>query len=195
MYDYNHPTTTTGLTDWVKCEYAHMIKTVGKGNLILSGMTKDTLAAIPDTLEGAETTAKTVLEITEMEKVLLLDPAATTPLTPEDGKGSYEYFLFGGILGDDPPRDRTKELRKLGFATRHLGPVQMTTDTAVLVSHRILSGTPMEDLKFIDRPTVQLYKNESVEMPFRYLLNDAGKPIMPPGFLDVLKKSNDEVLF
>lgn len=37
-------------------------------------------------------------------------------------------------LGEDPPRDRTSTLRELGFSTRHLGPVQMTTDTALGVS-------------------------------------------------------------
>ena len=37
-------------------------------------------------------------------------------------------------LGDDPPRDRTAELRVLGFPRRHLGSVQMTTDTALGVT-------------------------------------------------------------
>ena len=41
-------------------------------------------------------------------------------------------------LGDDPPRDRTAELRALGFPTRHLGPVQMTTDTALGVTKRVV---------------------------------------------------------
>ena len=36
--------------------------------------------------------------------------------------------------GDDPPRDRTSELRVLGFPGRHLGPIQMTTDTALGVT-------------------------------------------------------------
>ena len=40
--------------------------------------------------------------------------------------------------GDDPPRDRTAELRALGFPTRHLGPVQMTTDTALGVTKRVI---------------------------------------------------------
>ncbi|KAI8853165.1 SAM-dependent RNA methyltransferase [Chytridium lagenaria] len=179
-----------GLSDWVKVEYAHMI-------------TNNTLANIPANLDGAECTPKTVLEFTSMEKVLLLDPASTTPLSPAMrlririlslwwNLGMFPLMHY--LCGDDPPKDRTKMLRQLGFATRHLGPIQMTTDTAVLVSHRILTGTPMEDLKFVDRPTVQLYKNESVEMPFRYLLDDAGKPIMPPGFIEVLKRSNDEIL-
>ena len=40
--------------------------------------------------------------------------------------------------GDHPPRDRTGELRVLGFATRHLGPVQMTTDTALGVTKLVV---------------------------------------------------------
>jgi ribosome biogenesis SPOUT family RNA methylase Rps3 len=40
-------------------------------------------------------------------------------------------LMIGHVLaGDDPPRDRTVELRALGFPTHHLGPVQMATDTA-----------------------------------------------------------------
>lgn len=34
--------------------------------------------------------------------------------------------------------DRTGELRKLGFAGRRLGPVQMTTDTAVNVTRKVV---------------------------------------------------------
>jgi hypothetical protein len=34
--------------------------------------------------------------------------------------------------------DRTGELRKLGFEGRRLGPVQMTTDTAVNVTKRVV---------------------------------------------------------
>ena len=45
------------------------------------------------------------------------------------------FFLY---LGDDPPRDRTSELRMLGFPTRHLGPIQMTTDTALGVTKLVV---------------------------------------------------------
>lgn len=58
-------------------------------------------------------------------------------LAPEDGD-KFDYFLYGGILGDDPPRDRTAELRKLGFEGRHLDTVQMTTDTAVGVTKKVV---------------------------------------------------------
>ena len=43
-------------------------------------------------------------------------------------------------VGDDPPRDRTSELRKKGFTGRRLGPVQMTTDTAVRVTRLIVQN-------------------------------------------------------
>lgn len=70
-------------------------------------------------------------------RVCLLDPKAPLPLDPEDDE-EFDYFLYGGILGDDPPRDRTAELRKLGFEGRHLGAVQMTTDTAVGVTKLVV---------------------------------------------------------
>lgn len=59
-------------------------------------------------------------------------------------------------IGDDPPRgtvfstisltsnsehiDRTSELRKKGFTGRRLGPIQMTTDTAVRVARMVVEG-------------------------------------------------------
>ena len=41
----------------------------------------------------------------EKERVCLLDPAAEDELRSEDGE-KFDVFLFGGILGDDPPRGR-----------------------------------------------------------------------------------------
>lgn len=74
--------------------------------------------------------------------ICLLDPAAKQELTPNDAE-TFEVFLFGGILGDDPPRDRTSELRKKGFHGRRLGPMQMTTDTAVRVTRIVVQEQSM----------------------------------------------------
>ena len=41
----------------------------------------------------------------EKARVCLLDPAAEQDLSPEDWS-QFDVFLFGGILGDDPPRGR-----------------------------------------------------------------------------------------
>lgn len=54
------------------------------------------------------------------------------------GLFSRTILQFLQSLGDDPPRDRTSELRVLGFPGRHLGSVQMTTDTALGVTKLVV---------------------------------------------------------
>ncbi|GLB39594.1 putative predicted SAM-dependent RNA methyltransferase [Lyophyllum shimeji] len=84
-----------------------------------------------------------------IDRVCLLDPKARGGLSPEDGDGRFDMFLFGGILGDDPPRDRTAELRVMGFPTRHLGPVQMTTDTALGVTKLVIKDKkPISEIPY-----------------------------------------------
>jgi ribosome biogenesis SPOUT family RNA methylase Rps3 len=39
----------------------------------------------------------------DRKKVCLLDPKGAKDICPEDGE-EFDAFLFGGILGDDPPR-------------------------------------------------------------------------------------------
>ena len=38
----------------------------------------------------------------------------------------------------------------------------------------------MDKIPYVDHPEIKVSKNESTEMPFRYVINDAGEPIMPP---------------
>ena len=71
------------------------------------------------------------------ERVCLLDPRGESDLAPEDGE-LFDVFVFGGILGDDPPRDRTAELRVKGFKGRRLGKEQLTTDTAARVTRIVV---------------------------------------------------------
>lgn len=55
-------------------------------------------------MEGFEVDGRSVEEIfaDRKSKVCLLDPAATTELSPADGD-EFEVFLFGGILGATKP--------------------------------------------------------------------------------------------
>ncbi|CAD6567706.1 MAG: hypothetical protein CYPHOPRED_002010 [Cyphobasidiales sp. Tagirdzhanova-0007] len=119
-------------------------------------------------------------------RICLLDPRAAQAISPNDAN-EFDGFLFGGILGDDPPRDRTKELRKLGFPSRHLGNVQMTTDTAVYVTSLVIDGQQqLAEIPYIEYPTIQFNPKESVEMPFRYVMNEIGEPILPSGMKELL---------
>ncbi|CAK7264350.1 hypothetical protein SEPCBS57363_001025 [Sporothrix epigloea] len=127
-------------------------------------------------------------------RVCLLDPAAKQELSPADGD-LFDVFLFGGILGDDPPRDRTSELRKKGFTGRRLGPKQMTTDTAVRVTRIVAEQRiPLDDIPYLDFPELKFNEHESTQMPFRYVKRDDGKPIMPEGMIDLIRKDSDKAI-
>lgn len=153
-----------------------------------------------------------------MERICLLDPKAPLPLSvcdaglhtssargAQDNAEPFTHFLFGGILGDDPPRDRTASLRQLGFPGRHLGSVQMSTDTAVGVTKRVVEdgarlglaelagaagadgdGDGVRALAFLDSPTLEFGRGESVELPYRYLDRGGGAPLMPPGMRELI---------
>ncbi|KAJ9097173.1 hypothetical protein QFC21_004842 [Naganishia friedmannii] len=148
--------TTKVVPPWVQLEYAQMLKHAGPHSQvlftslssasaeILPKQLKDAVAKHGTPVAEAHATTTPILQLLSsatppipISKVCLLDPKAERVLSPEDGEeGVFEYFLFGGILGDDPPRDRTGELRRMGFETRHLGSVQMTTDTCQAVMRR-----------------------------------------------------------
>ncbi|KAL3489750.1 SAM-dependent RNA methyltransferase [Aspergillus germanicus] len=152
---------------------------------------------MPDELaatEGLEVEHRSIEEVfaDRKSKVCLLDPSAKVELSPADGD-HFEVFLFGGILGDDPPRDRTSELRKKGYAGRRLGPVQMTTDTAVRVTRMVVHDrVPLEEIQYVDHPEIVVNEHERTEMPFRYVKDSSGKPIMPEGMVDLIKKDTEK---
>ena len=180
--------------EWSLLEYKNISSVVGSKNLILSGLDQNLMEKLD---LDAQLTSTNVLDLCktkafglDFSKVILCDPVSKIPLSPADAQ-NYDALLFGGILGDDPPKDRTKELRDLGFATRHLGPVQMTTDTACMAAYKIFHDQKtLEELNTVDRPVIRLGKKEQVEMPFRYLKGENG-PILPPGMLELLRKSNE----
>jgi ribosome biogenesis SPOUT family RNA methylase Rps3 len=72
----------------------------------------------------------------------------------------------------------------------------MTTDTAVRVTRLVVqekskqciypmrapsnnSAAPLDKIPYIDYPELRINKNESTEMPFRYVKGKNGESIMP----------------
>lgn len=169
------------LGPWSELEYIAIAKETrdAEGTFLLSSLPQEFNA--PDKLRQIsafkpENRGVEELYAADKSRVCLLDPAAASDLSPEDGD-KFDAFLFGGILGDDPPRgmwqeenrgrpgciwmkevanvsptDRTSELRKKGFEGRRLGPKQMTTDTAVRVTRIVVEeksqsrGFPGQDV-------------------------------------------------
>ncbi|ERF74589.1 hypothetical protein EPUS_00719 [Endocarpon pusillum Z07020] len=206
------------LGDWSALEYRTIAKECRetKNQFILCSVLQDFVVKA-EGLSLGDVVAKRVEELFPPEerdgrrgrRVCLLDPQAKKELSPEDGD-LFEGFLFGGILGmrplpfllslvlvsligDDPPRDRTSELRKKGYEGRRLGPVQMTTDTAVRVTRMVVQDKILlEEIPYVDFPELKLDEHESTEMPFRYVKGEDGGPVMPDGMIELIKKDADK---
>lgn len=157
-----------GFFDWIKLEYAQIARDIGESNLVLTSVSEETQQLVRQEFIDLGIKIKiTSVNVTDLgkldsgfakEKVILLDPAASQELAPEDFD-KYEYFLFGGILGDHPPRDRTGELRSLGFVGRHLGKTQMTTDTAVRVVDLVSRGRMLQALVILHLLTRKTFRH------------------------------------
>ena len=201
-----------GFSEWVTLEYAQIIRDVGASKLILVSVSKDIgQKDIPKVLVemGLQWTHKGLESVVEEfpdlklpplrpGNVCLLDPRAKEDLSVGDKK-EFEYLLFGGILGDHPPRDRTSELLKLHpglLVGKRLGDKQMTTDTAIRVTQMIMrDSVPLNEIPFVDYPEFRFNKHEATEMPFRYVLDEkTNKPILPGGMLDLIKKDSQRSL-
>ena len=179
------------LGKWCMMEYVHMSEEVGKKNIWFTNVPrKDTkkLEKVGNVFD------KSVRNLAlNMKRVCVLDPDASETLTPEDA-GKFDYFVFGGILGDNPPRKRTgPELTQFmkGAGVRNIGKEQMSTDNAVFTVKKIIvEGKKFEDLKFQDEVEIEKNDVESFILPYRYNLVN-GKPYMSEKLVEFLKKKKD----
>jgi ribosome biogenesis SPOUT family RNA methylase Rps3 len=194
---------------WSLLEYAHISKVVGRENLVFTNvrsakerqklsklgrcfaekieeMQPGQIAEMKAQAPGES--AKAISKPAKDRPLCVLDPDAETPLTCSD-KDEFSGFIFGGILGDYPMKKRTKkELTcRLKLPARNMGKKQMSTNTAVMVAHLILSGKKFEDIRFKDKIELDIRPGESIILPYRYVL-EGGKPVLPDGFIGFLKR-------
>ena len=169
------------LFKWCLLEYSHISKWVGRQNLLFTNVKSAVLKKF------GRVESKSVKNL-RFEKACILDPESKEELSPQIAR-KYDYFIFGGILGDDPPKERTKtELtRFLPYPAYNLGKAQMSTDTAVIVTKLIVGGKKLSDLKFKEGIEVKINAREEVRLPYKYLLVK-GKPLLAPNIAAMLRK-------
>ncbi len=175
---------------WCFIEYRHISKIVGKKNLIFTNLTKkqsEKLSSIGKCYEKSISELSSETNEISSEKCCILDPKAEKALTPADAK-KFEYLVFGGILGDDPPQDRTaKELIVRGAERRNIGKEQFPTDNAVYVCKKICEGNSLEKIEFQNEAEIEIKKGESVIFPFKYAIIK-GKPLISEELHEFIKK-------
>ncbi len=173
------------LYKWSEIEYKNISKIIGKRNLIFTNLTQVQIKKLSKFGVCKRNNVKDL----NLEKAAILDPSARKRFSFKDSK-KFNYLIFGGILGDNPRKFRTRELvKKLKLPTRNLGKKQMPTDTAVYVTKLICNGTKLNKIKFKNGISVKINENLSVGLPFRYLIA-RGKVFISGEILKLLKKSN-----
>ncbi len=176
------------LYKWSLLEYTHISKIVGKENVLFTNIKYEKDAKILSKIGKVE--EKSVIELSYLNKnntcILELDGKQKLSLNE-----TFKYYIFGGILGDHPPQGRTRYItEKLNFPKRCLGNKQMSTDTAVIVSHEILENKKkFSDLKFQDGFELQIDEGFSNYFPFRYLKKN-NKVVLTPGLKEYLKEED-----
>ncbi len=180
------------LYQWCLIEYEHISKIIRKNNLIFTNIkNKKELNKLK---KYGIVYEKSVSEL-DFSNICVLSQYSRKKLTTND-KNKFQYFVFGGILGDNPARKRTQQLikklknSKIKFETRNIGNKQMPTEVAVYVAKKILEGKKLNDFKFIDKLEIEINKNESVTLPFRYVV-DGGRLIINEKLVEHLRKREE----
>lgn len=174
------------LWEWCFIEYENISNIVGKKNLWFTNIKNKREAR---KLEKIGKPIKESVSKLGLKNICVLDPEAKKTLNKKDAD-KFDYFIFGGILGDYPPRKRTKkELTKYikNNNARNIGKIQMSTDNAVYTVFHISLGKNMKNMKFKDNITIKINEFESFDMPYRYNIVK-GKPFMSMKIIDYLKK-------
>ena len=167
--------------EWSSIEYRHAAEAVGKESLMVTNVGDADLAR----LKGIEARKESVAEL-GLKRVCVLDPAAELLLEPEDA-GKFDYLVFGGILGDYPAKQRTKELVVPGAERRSLGKEQFSTDNAVMVAKLVIEGSHLYDLRFMHDLTIPVEEGEEIILPFKYVVVD-GKPFVSEKIVEYVRE-------
>ncbi len=173
------------LWDWCIIEYKHISQMVGKEQVWFTNIKKEDIHKLAP---FGKVTEQSVKEL-GLKDACILDPEAPETLTPLAAK-EFTYFVFGGILGDHPPKKRTEEELTCflkDIRAFDIGKEQMSTDNAVFVTKEIIEGKNLSNLKFQDSLEIEIDEIESTILPFRYTLVQ-GKPLISEELVRFIKK-------
>lgn len=173
------------LSKWVKLEYAHCSKIVGKKNLLFANVTNKAELEFLKKIGRVE--EKSVLDLFQKEKVIVLEPQAEKKLGRGDFK-KYRKIIIGGILGEAEPSGRTLELitSKLKKAIpRNLGPLQFSIDGAAFVAKKI-EVEEEKDLGVLNELEIEFSEGHSTVLHYAIPVFK-GKPIFTPGLVEYVR--------
>ncbi|MGB9786170.1 MAG: hypothetical protein ACP5II_05305 [Infirmifilum sp.] len=140
------------ISKWMFIELSHASKIVGRESLWVFNVKKECerekLFSIASRVESQSFLDK-LEELKRDFNIIILDPSGTEELRPTDFS-SNTIIVVGGIMGDHPPRGRTrKEISERaggGVLFRNIGSGQFTIDGAIYMARMVSLGRPLNSI-------------------------------------------------
>ncbi|RLF07323.1 MAG: hypothetical protein DRJ64_03235 [Thermoprotei archaeon] len=182
------------ISKWLYIEYKNLARLVGKENVLFTNIKGEyeyrCMKKITDNVFKESISSLTFKE----SRLIVLDPDAYEPLKTTDFTGDT-IVLIGGIMGDFPPKHRTRleissKIKNENFKEvifRNLGSGQFPIDMAGLVALMVFNGTELEKIDIIYGLEIEVGKNNSIYLPYAYPLIE-GKPAISEEEIEYLKK-------
>jgi len=191
-----------GVSDWLVAEYENVVKIAERYGIkatITNVRWEDHLCRLSNLKNVVEKSVKAILRenLWRRPRVIILDPASREVLSPSDFSSPETWLIFGGILGDHPPRGRTRflltakllELDRRLVVSRNLGPFQFPIDGSVYMSVEVMRGRGVEEIPVKVGLELELERVGSyvstVFLPYAYPIV-GGKPLISEKVLDLL---------
>ena len=181
---------TDKLYEWCLIEYKHISEITDKKNLMFTNV--NNINDFKKLEKFGEVKKESVTKL-NLRNACLLDPKASKTLNSRE---KFDHFIFRGILADFSKQGTTKKYltsKLKNVEVRNLSTKQMSTDTAVLVTKLITKGKKIDEIAFIDDPSIILKKGkfqEEVNLPYRYV-SRKGKPIISKELIKYLKNKKN----
>jgi len=162
---------------WLCIEYAHASTIVGRDKLIFTNIKNKTDMQILSELGTVK--EESFAELFKPADIIILDPRAKEILKSEDFRDK-RAVIVGGILGDHPPRGRTRKLitsRVPDAIARNIGKGQFSIDGAIYIAKMVYEGVRLEDIPIKRGIHIRLDERAEIYLPYVYPIRD-GKPLI-----------------
>jgi ribosome biogenesis SPOUT family RNA methylase Rps3 len=187
------------LGKWIWLEYKHVSKMAGRDNVLFTNVGNRYDAS--KLREIGEVRRNSIVDLIDKisRPTITLDPQAHEQLSPSDFVDN-KSLIVGGILGDHPPRGRTRQAitsRIKNSQARNLGEYQFSVDGAVYVAMQVASGKRIAEIPIVNRIEIAITRHYSNLLPFAYPFL-RGKPLLAPGLRRYLRleiSKDEEILF
>ena len=146
---------------------------------------------IPINIGKGEQFERKFLEVSPNNRIpALVDhdpPGGGAPIAVFESGAMLLYLAekTGKFLSRDL-RGRTEETQWLFWQMGGLGPMSGQNNH--------FSNYAVDKIPYVDHPELKINEHESTQMPFRYVADQNGEPIMPAGMRDLIKLDSEKDL-